>query len=54
MSLIHMETKQHTSLIEWKVLMLQIPHIIVKKWVPHLKHDQQYVYQQQMKETQVK
>jgi hypothetical protein len=53
MSLILMETKQHTSLTMWKVLMLQTPPVIIKKWVPHLKHDQQYVYHQQMKETQV-
>ncbi len=54
MNLIPMGTKQHTSLTEWKVLMLQTPLIIVKKWVAHLKNDQQYAYHQQMRETQVK
>jgi hypothetical protein len=42
-------------LAKWKALMLQIPPIIIKRQVPHLRHDQQYAYQWQMKKkTQVR
>ncbi len=44
MGLIPKETKQQTSLIKWKILMLQILHTIVKKQVPHLRYDLQYAY----------
>ncbi len=40
----HVETKLHTLLARWKILMLQTLHVMVKKKVPHLKQDQQYVY----------
>ncbi len=40
-----METKLNILLVKWKVLMLQIPLVIVKMQVPHLRHDQQYAYQ---------
>jgi hypothetical protein len=33
--LISMETKLHTLLAEWKVLMLQTKLRSVKRWVPH-------------------
>lgn len=49
-SLIHVQTKLHTSSTKWKVIMLQTPSIIVKKWIPHLKYEQQYVYHQRVKE----
>jgi hypothetical protein len=48
--LIHVETKLHTSSTKWKVPMLQIPSIILKKWIPHMKYEQQYVYHQNVKE----
>jgi hypothetical protein len=40
MGLILVETELHTSSAEWKILMLQILPINIKKWVSHLKHDQ--------------
>jgi len=46
MGLILVETKLHILLVEWKVLMLQIFLIIVKRWVPYLKYNQQYAYHQ--------
>lgn len=39
------ETKLNILLAKWKALMLQIPPIIIKRQVPHLRHDQQYAYQ---------
>jgi hypothetical protein len=39
-----MEAKQHISLFEWKVKILQILPIIVKMQVLHLRQDQQYAY----------
>ncbi len=50
MNLIPIETKLHISSTEWNVLILQIPPISVKRWVPNLKQDQQYVYYQRVKE----
>jgi len=44
MGLIFMEAKQHISLFEWKVKILQILPIIVKMQVLHLRQDQQYAY----------
>jgi hypothetical protein len=44
------ETKLNILLAKWKALMLQIPPIIIKRQVPHLRHDQQYAYQWWMKE----
>jgi hypothetical protein len=43
---ISMETKLHTFLVEWKILMLKTSPIIVRWQVPHLKHDQHYAYHQ--------
>jgi hypothetical protein len=54
MGLLSMETKQHTSLLEWKVKMLQILPIIVKMQVLYLKQDQQYVYHYQVKKKRSK